>query len=634
MSKRYNKQVTDLLAKIPDYVNGAMLAAITGIMPLIVRFATRPMPPESIGLQGVTEMHDAFVYWKAWGLAIPLAAMVLYFIFDYYITGKTVDVRKALLKVPIVLAISYFFLVIVSAIFSNYTHTAWLGTFQREEGALIWFAYMLAFAFALYYVRSLNHAKPILWGLCFSSILMGIMGFSQLIGRDLFYNPIVSWMVTVGTEVLRFATVFDIAHGTLFNPNTFGKYTAMVAPILLVAGICYKGKLWEKGLLLLGGVLMFIGIFASSSLGGLMGVIAATAALVVTFAARVIYGAIKKNGTVSPAVLGRVAAGFCAVTLVTMLALLFVPVLNQRVTTLFNRLREAAAAETTGADRFSFAGNTMYLDGANGRIFSLTVHPMNHAIDEWKTVSDAHGNTMEWVDHMPGNTALGHPDLYAYDIPGAGILQIDRFGNEFVVVLHDIGIPFLLAYNAGNLYALQHWRDTMHPLPVPAWGFEGREAWGSGRGYIWSRTFPMMPRTAIIGTGPDTFVNVFPNHDTAGNLVTFPRPTNVDKAHNLFLQTWITTGGISALLLFGLFGHYLIITFWSLVKSKGEELFSFGLRLGLLSGVAGFAMASMATDSTIGSTGVFFVLLGMGYGLNYYHNATHNKTQNAPKPNN
>jgi len=127
----------------------------------------------------------------------------------------------------------------------------------------------------------------------------------------------------------------------------------------------------------------------------------------------------------------------------------------------------------------------------------------------------------------------------------------------------------------------------------------------------------MMPRRILIGTGPDTYINVFPQHEMVAKQRFFRNPYQVvDKAHNLFLQTWITTGGISAILLFGLFGHYLFTTFWSLLKSREEELFSYGLRLGLLTGISAFVMSSNATDSTIGSTGVFFVLLGVGYGMN------------------
>jgi O-antigen ligase len=127
----------------------------------------------------------------------------------------------------------------------------------------------------------------------------------------------------------------------------------------------------------------------------------------------------------------------------------------------------------------------------------------------------------------------------------------------------------------------------------------------------------MMPQHWLLGNGPDTFVNIFPHHDRL-QVVSAGIPVSiiVDKPHNLYLNTWITKGGIAALALIFLFAHYLITTFILLLRAKKETAIAYGLRLGLLAGMTAFMVASLATDSTIGSTGVFFVLLGMGYGLN------------------
>jgi O-antigen ligase len=154
---------------------------------------------------------------------------------------------------------------------------------------------------------------------------------------------------------------------------------------------------------------------------------------------------------------------------------------------------------------------------------------------------------------------------------------------------------------------------------VPSFGFNQREAWGSGRGFIFSRTIPMLPRSFVLGNGPDTFVNVFPHYDRLGVIYSgLPGNTRVDKAHNIYLHTWIGNGGIATLAMIFLFGYYILTTFVSLVRTKGDTTLIHGLRLGLLAGISAFAVASLATDSTIGSTGVFFVLLGMGYGLNMW----------------
>jgi len=630
--KTKNKKAENA-AIFKDRLNGALLAIVVGIMPLIVRVAARPMTPDLMWLFPIYEYADAFVFWKAVFLSIPAVILLLYNVFDWLTSGEMPDIRSFLKRVPVILSIAYLAFVIISAIASSYSYTAWLGTMSREEGALMWIVYFIVFASAMFYVRDPKYTKPILWGLAFSSILMGAVGVSQLIDRDFFDTAFGGWLVTVGTRAYGPLDIrFTIAHGTLFNPNTFGKYTAMVAPVLLISGLVYDGKRHTKVLMLLGGALMLVGVFASSSLGGLIGIVAATGVLVVAYVCSFIYRRLKVEGGRSN--VGRVGLMFGGVVVAVVLSLLFVPPLNNRVTTLFARLQEAAAAETTAHHRFVFDGDTIIAYRGDDTLFSMTVHSFGPAQASWMTVRDGTGQEVLPVQHNP-LTRWG-PGGYIFHVPGFRSVTILRYEDAFILQPEGQVMEFFLTYHNGQIYGLRPDTAILELLdqprldinpgakinlsdPIPAWGFEGRETWGSSRGYLWSRSFPLMPRRTIIGSGPDTFINVFPNHDMAGLQLSFNNPYQVvDKAHNLFIQTWIGTGGISAILLFALFAHYLFTTFWGVVTSKGETLFVYGLRLGLLAGISGFVMSSMATDSTIGSTGVFFVLLGMGYGLNNY----------------
>jgi hypothetical protein len=188
----------------------------------------------------------------------------------------------------------------------------------------------------------------------------------------------------------------------------------------------------------------------------------------------------------------------------------------------------------------------------------------------------------------------------------------------FIIVIFLVLVLFvIIGLPTGNNN--DHSQLTESSADVPVWGFSGREDWGTQRGYIWARSFPLFPAHIFIGSGPDTFASMFPQHDRMGKKRFFNNPNIVmDLTQNLFIRTWITTGGLSALALFALFVHYLMSTFWSLVKAENEPAFSYRLRLGLFAGIIAFCISSMATDSTVGSTGVFFVLLGMGYGLNIF----------------
>jgi len=529
----------------------------------------------------------------------------------------------------------YLFFVIISAFTSEYSRTAWLGTYDRSEGALMWIAYFVIFFAAMYFAREIDNAKFILYGLAFSSIIMGAIGVSQFIGRDFFGTAFARWLITItgDDEVLRIrqylAPTFTIANGTLFNPNTFGKYTAMLSPVLLLAALTFDGKNGKKYvnlILLFAGGLMLLGVFGSSSLGGLIGIVTAVGVLVITYACR-------------PGIpWKRLAIAAGPVILALALAILFIPPLNYRVSFLFNRMGDAMRAETTSIQNYIFEENVMTVHGEDGEMFSLTV---NEPSGNWLTVRDANGNEIPPASRItPPPQAAGStgalpsemlPTVYTFDIPNYRVVEIEKYGH-FFVYYHVTPMPFILTFENERIYGITPSLNRLIDLheEIPAWGFYGRETWGSSRGYIWSRSFPLMPSRTIIGSGPDTFINAFPKDEMVSRQRFFNNPYQiVDKAHNIFIQIWVSTGGISAIALLALFGHYLFTTFRSLIKSKGEPLFSYGLRLGLLCGISAYCMSSMATDTTIGSTGVFFVLLGVGYGLNYHCNKTDNKTKQA-----
>lgn len=619
-----------------DIVYGAMLALVVGIMPLVIRVVARTITQD---MRHLTAGHmpdmpyiyaDLFVSGKLWVLSVAAIVIVFYCVGNWATSGKRLQLKPYLKRVPIVLSLVYLTFVFISALRPGYSHTSWFGTMDRQEGAIMWVLYFIVFVAGMLYVRELKHTKPILWGLAFSSIIMGLVGFSQLIDRNFLATNLAMRMITWGVDVQSFAPRFEIAHGTLYNPNTFGKYTAMVAPILLLGGFVYDGKIFTKLAMLAGGALMLIGIFASGSLGGLIGIIAAAGVLVVTY---VCYFFKTREGKQGAA---KITGIFVGAAVIIAASLMFVPPLNYRFTTLLARLQEAAAAETGAHERFAFEGDSLFAYRGQNRLLSATVHSLDDS-ENWITVRDGAGMEVmpDSATHAAGRT------MYVFNIPELGPLNIQRAPDHFLVATAWQFNPFLLHFSNGTIYGIGH--RGLHTVDfaeaVPAWGFAGRETWGSGRGYIWSRALPLLPSRTIIGSGPDTFVNVFPYYDMTGLHLTFNNPYHiVDKAHNLFIQTWITTGGISAIALLGLFFFYLATTFWGLVKSKDEPRYSFGLRLGLLAGISGFVMAGMATDSTIGSTGVFFVLLGMGYGLNWIlknqGQAPDNKAKNAAKQNN
>ncbi|MCL2363111.1 MAG: O-antigen ligase family protein [Defluviitaleaceae bacterium] len=617
-----------------DNIVGAMLFIVVGIMPLVVRAVLRAVPPDSLDVwAGTQSLFDpiqmqqvyvnSFSHWKFWLLSLPAAVIAFYIISDWATGGyKKVNMKKVM-KDPVVIAAAVFlFFSLASALFSNYAHTAWFGTRDRAEGMLAWFAYFTVFLGAMIYVRKLKYTYIIIWGLIFSSIGMGLIGLTQVLGNSLFETDLGSRVVTGGllrSPLLTGAEIsirFEMAFGTLFNPNTFGLYTAMMAPLMIILGVCYEGKRWVNALLFVAGGLMVVGLFGSRSLAGFVGIAAALGVIAVTLVCFILRRGIRRIDWYFIAV----SAGVVAVLIA---ASIFVTPINERLSVQWERFTVALRGEPRPVHDYIFDGNTMTVYFDDTLLFTARIHEEIHPVagriteeTTWITIYDALGNEVPLRDR----TVIEADTRYRFDIPGHGhasfmLREGQHFRYRNVLFIQIEGTIYGVTQSA-NFEARTGLVDMSEQ--IPAWGFRGRETWGSGRGYIFSRTFPLMPRTAIIGSGPDTYANVFPNHDLMGKALFMQSPYQlIDKGHNIILHTWIGHGGIATLALIFLLGYYLITTFISLLRDgKNKTRFVFGLQLGILACVAAFFIASLSTDSTIGSTGVFFVILGLGYGVN------------------
>ena len=156
---------------------------------------------------------------------------------------------------------------------------------------------------------------------------------------------------------------------------------------------------------------------------------------------------------------------------------------------------------------------------------------------------------------------------------------------------------------------------------VPSVGWENNSSWGNGRGYIFSRTIPMMKDTAFIGHGADTYCIYFPHKDYVGkyNSASFANNINiiVDKPHNMYMGAWIGTGGISVLALLAMFGIYIVQSFRLYFRSKfnADDFVSF-IGAGIFFGVFGFLFSALVDDSTVSVMPMFYTLLGTGIAAN------------------
>ena len=149
-------------------------------------------------------------------------------------------------------------------------------------------------------------------------------------------------------------------------------------------------------------------------------------------------------------------------------------------------------------------------------------------------------------------------------------------------------------------------------------GFEKNQHFGSRRGYIWSRTFPLLKRHILYGSGPNTFVYEFPNDDYVGMKNVGYDGAVVTKPHNMFLQIWVQTGFVSLLAFLALYGLYFVESI-RLYFLCGGLRSSEKIGLGIMLGTFGYIVTGLANDSTVAVAPLYWCLLGTGMAVNRYN---------------
>jgi len=198
----------------------------------------------------------------------------------------------------------------------------------------------------------------------------------------------------------------------------------------------------------------------------------------------------------------------------------------------------------------------------------------------------------------------------------------DEQGNHYYIFTHDHQKNnWPLRITEDGVYYLNNLGELIDMDKIPAVGFENNPAWGSGRGYIFSRTIPMMKDTVLIGHGADTYCLHFPHKDYVGKLNsgTFSNNINivVDKPHNMYMGAWIGTGGISVIALLAMFVIYAVQSLSLYFKNKYESAdFAAYAGVGIFFGIIGFLVSALVDDSTVSVMPMFYTLFGTGIAIN------------------
>ena len=142
-------------------------------------------------------------------------------------------------------------------------------------------------------------------------------------------------------------------------------------------------------------------------------------------------------------------------------------------------------------------------------------------------------------------------------------------------------------------------------IPQPrVTGLESFYSFGTGRGYMWIQSLPLLWESLIVGGGNGTFAFRFRQNEIVGLLNTHGSCKYViDRPHNWYLQIALSDGVTALICVMALFLWYII---GFIRKHNALGFYDIGLFLGLI----GFMLCGMINDSCITANPWFWLLFG------------------------
>ncbi|MDR0851973.1 MAG: O-antigen ligase family protein [Clostridiales Family XIII bacterium] len=578
---------------------------------------------------------EFFSHYKVLLITICFVLALIFLL--YRVVTQSLYVKRTVLYIPMLV---YLIFVLLSFAFSETKEIAWSGWNDRFEGTFVLLCYMVMLFYIVNSVNNERNIKHILYPVTGSAVILSLIGFSQAIGHDFFRTTIgqkvllpmsatlkdgtkiwdaIDTLAEQGKQYLNFRFKNNEIYQTVFNINYVSFYLTLLIPIF---GLLFirEHVLWKKTLWGVVVALIIFNLFGAASSGGILGCVVIVIVALILLNKRLLKW-------------WRSVAVLLAIVALTGVAAYSVEIHFGSVIwihELRGSVRDALGIKTAATEPVQpVATGTeepvpekhkidYFITNGLGITFSIDGNEATCVTNgEVVGLTDAAGVAIEGaLDPVTQRIVFSDErfkDIYFYPAEEDG-RSLFVFGIEG----EETEWPFVLTGTDQPEWKYENGLKKLVSLKnIPHFGFANNPHFGSGRGYIWSTTIPMLRNTILIGYGADTFCINFPQNDYVGkyNAGWNSLTAIVDKPHNMYLGVAFTTGIVSLLALLALFGIY---AFQSIRLYRRDDFNSFAAfaGAGIFLGICGFLVAGLVNDSAVSVMPMFYGLLGTGIAVN------------------
>lgn len=604
------------------------IAVWTAVVIMIVRMASyeRNMT-QFYWSSGGDELADFFSYYKMIAILIITALVILMVLFRF--VTQSFSIKKSSLYIPMIVYAAF---VLISYAASEYKDFSLIGYVDRFEGTLVLLAYMFMLFYTINTVSTEKHVKFIVYLTGITSAMLGLLGLSQGLDRDFFRTALGQKLISPnsmlesgytidemidqaaanGREFFEFTFQNRQIYQTVYNINYVSFYLTLLIPLfgLIFIHLFNKGKdekPWKTVLFGLLFALLIYNLIGSASSGGFFGMAIVVLLALILLNKKII------NWWKPVAILLVITAIVGGITF------------DRWLPEISNAVAGLNANHVTSDENVESAltGHLDYIDtvdyeirvSIDGRELAVSVNPETISM----SVKDTEGNAvgMQMIDETTRACIINDDAFTNVTLQPA----LDSEKNVYLIMHtnnpHEQ--DWVFAVTSSGIY-YRNGIGKLVDLDVVPWiGFENNLSFGSGRGYIWSRSLPMMKDTMLVGYGADTYCLYYPHIDYVGkyNCPNYSTKIDiiVDKPHNMYMAMWIGTGMFSFLAFAAIVMLYFIQSVKTYWRRKPETFLEF-VGIGIFLGVIGFAATGLVDDSTVSVMPMFYGLLGTGVAVN------------------